>query len=369
MQQLEAGFTRLKLSFIPSHGNFISVRVGDAAKVDLALLKRGIIVRPIGNYGMPEYVRVTIGTAKENERFLEALAAVLRRMKPIAKLVVVGVGLIGGSAALALREAGMVGRVIGVGRSRENLDVALRLGIIDEATDDYALALDAADVVLITTPVAQMPAVLARIALHLRPETIVTDGGSTKHDVIAAARGALGDKFPQFVPAHPIAGTEHAGAAAALPGLFRGRRVILVPEPETDAAATASIAAMWEATGASISMMEAARHDRIFAAVSHLPHLLAFALVEELALRPDAPEYFKYAAGGFRDFTRIASSSPEMWRDIAVANREALLAELRGYRSQLERLERLLAAADASGLNAVFATARDARNAWLVGQS
>lgn len=290
-------------------------------------------------------------------------------MKPIAKLVVIGVGLIGGSAALALREAGVVGHVTGVGRSRENLDIARRLGILDSVTDDYALALEAADVALVTTPVAQMPAVFTRIAPHLQPETIVTDGGSTKQDVIAAARTALGGKFAQFVPAHPIAGTEHTGAGAAFAELFRGRKVVLAPEPETGAAALASVAAMWEAIGASVSIMRAARHDSIFAAVSHLPHLLAFALVEELALRPDAPEYFEFAAGGFRDFTRIASSSPEMWRDIAIANRDALLAELRGYRNQLERMERLLAASDKEGLSALFATARDARNDWLARQS
>jgi prephenate dehydrogenase len=290
-------------------------------------------------------------------------------MKPIDKLVVIGVGLIGGSAALALREAGMVCHVTGVGRSRENLDVALRLGILDDATDDYALALRDADVVLVTTPVGQMPAVFRGVAAHLRPGTIVTDGGSTKQDVIAAARDALGEAFAQFVPAHPIAGLEHAGAGAALAQLFRGRKVVLTPEPETNAAAAASVTALWQATGATVSMMAAARHDSIFAAVSHLPHLLAFALVEELALRPDAPEYFRFAAGGFRDFTRIASSSPEMWRDIAVANRDALLAELRRYRNQLVRLERLVAASDADGLCALFATARDARNDWLARQS
>ncbi|MBP8297065.1 MAG: prephenate dehydrogenase/arogenate dehydrogenase family protein [Burkholderiales bacterium] len=289
-------------------------------------------------------------------------------MKTIGKLVVVGVGLIGGSTALALRRAGLVGHVTGVGRSRANLDEALRLGILDAATDDYAGALAGADVVLVTTPVAQMPAVFAQIAPHLQPATVVTDGGSTKQDVIAAARAALGAKFAQFVPGHPIAGTEHTGAAAAFPELFSGRRVVLAPEPETDAAATARVVGMWEATGASVALMPAARHDSIFATVSHLPHLLAFALVEELALRPDAPEYFAFAAGGFRDFTRIASSSPEMWRDIAIANRDALLAELRVYRNQLERMERMLAASDAEGLGTLFATAREARNEWLAGQ-
>ena len=176
-------------------------------------------------------------------------------MKPIAKLVVVGVGLIGGSAALALRKVRAVGHVTGVGRGQANLDLALQLGILDDATGDYAHALQAADVVLVTTPVAQMPAVFARIAAHLQPGTIVTDGGSTKQDVIAAARTALGAKFAQFVPAHPIAGTEHTGAGAAFAELFHGRKVVLAPEPETDAAAASAVAAMWEATGASVAIM------------------------------------------------------------------------------------------------------------------
>ena len=290
-------------------------------------------------------------------------------MKPMARMVVIGVGLIGGSAALALRAAGVVARVTGVGRGRENLDLAQRLGILDETTDDYARALSAADLVLVATPVAQMPAVFARIAPHLHRDSVIFDGGSTKQDVIAAARRALGAQFCQFVPAHPIAGTEHTGAGAAFAELFRGRKVVLTPEPETDPAATACVASLWQATGASVSTMPAARHDSIFAAVSHLPHLLAFALVEELALRPDAPEYFEFAAGGFRDFTRIASSSPEMWRDIALANREALLAELHGFRNQLDRMERLIAGSDADGLSTMFATARDARNDWLSRQS
>ena len=290
-------------------------------------------------------------------------------MASIERLVVIGVGLIGGSVALALRDAGGVRHVTGVGRSRENLDVALKLGIVDDATDDYAQALAKADIVLVATPVAQTPAVFERIAPHLNSVTVVTDAGSTKQDVIATARAALGERFAQFVPGHPIAGTEQSGAAAAFAELFRGRKVVLAPEPETDAAAVAAVTAMWKATGATVATMAAARHDLIFAAVSHLPHLLAFALVEELALRPDAREYFGFAASGFRDFTRIASSSPEMWRDIAIANRGALLAELRRYRNQLERIEQLLGAADAPGLRSLFATARDARNDWLAQQS
>jgi len=249
------------------------------------------------------------------------------------------------------------------------MDEALRLAIIDRAEDDYARALAGAGVVLVATPVAQMPQVLARLAPLIEPQTIVTDGGSTKQDVIAAARAALGAKFGRFVPGHPIAGTEHTGAGAAFPELFRNRKVVLTPEPETDRAATATIRAMWEATGASVIDMPADRHDAILAAVSHLPHLLAFALVEELALRPDAAEYFRFAAGGFRDFTRIASSSPEMWRDIAVANRATLLEELRRYRGQVERLESLVAAGDGDGLFRMFATARDARNDWLARQA
>ena len=287
----------------------------------------------------------------------------------IPKLVVIGVGLIGGSAALALRREGRVGEVIGVGRSAANLAVAQDRAIIDRATAVYAEALAGADIVFLATPVAQFASIFAAIAPHLGAGTVVTDGGSTKQDVVAAARSALGNKFAQFVPAHPIAGTEHSGAAAAFPGLFENRNVVLAPEPETDPGAVERVRAMWEATGARVVTMTAARHDAIFAAVSHLPHLLAFALVDELAVRPDAAEYFEFAASGFRDFTRIASSSPEMWRDIALANRGALLDELRRYRAQVERMEQILAAGDGERLAALFATAQAARNAWLSGKS
>ena len=282
----------------------------------------------------------------------------------IRRLVVIGVGLIGGSAALALRRIGQVGDVVGVGRSRANLELAYRRGIIDRATDDYAVALEGADVVLVAAPVAQFSRIFQEIAPHLSADTVVTDGGSTKRDVVAAARAAFGERFRQFVPAHPIAGTEHSGAGAAFPELFQQRKVVIAPESDTDPLATARIRAFWEATGANVVEMTAERHDAIFAAVSHLPHLLAFGLVEELAGRPDAQAYFAMAASGFRDFTRIAASSPEMWRDIALANRDALLDELRRYRSQVERIEGLLEQRDGDGLASLFETARAARAAW-----
>ena len=282
----------------------------------------------------------------------------------IRRLVVIGVGLIGGSAALALRRIGQVGDVVGVGRSRENLELAYRRGIIDRGTDDYAAALEGADVVLVATPVAQFPRIFEAIVPHLSANTVVTDGGSTKRDVVAAARAAFGDQFRQFVPAHPIAGTEHSGAGAAFAELFEQRKVVIAPESDTDPIATARVRALWEATGASVVQMSADRHDSIFAAVSHLPHLLAFGLVEELAGRPDAKAYFDMAASGFRDFTRIAASSPEMWRDIALANRDALLDELRRYRGQVERIETLLEQRDGDALAKLFETARAARAAW-----
>jgi prephenate dehydrogenase len=283
------------------------------------------------------------------------------------KLVVVGVGLIGGSCALALRRAGSVGEVVGVGRTHTNLDTALERGIINRAlTLDAAWAHEAADadVVLLSTPVAQFPALLNALAPQVGPATVITDAGSTKQDVIAAARSALGTKLASFVPGHPIAGTEHTGAAAAFASLFEERSVILTPLSETAPHAVATVTAMWKACGARVATLACDRHDAIFAAVSHLPHVLAFTLVAELAARPDAATYFDHAASGFRDFTRIAGSSPEMWRDIALANRQALLAEIDGYGDALKAARALIAAGDGAAIAAMFAEASTARRAW-----
>jgi len=280
------------------------------------------------------------------------------------RVAVIGVGLIGGSFALALKAAKLCGHVAGIGRGAANLQLAKERGIIDsiaaEASD--------ADLVLVATPVAQFPQVLASIAPRLKPSAIVTDAGSTKRDVVAAARAALGAKISQFVPAHPIAGAEMSGAGAAQAGLFRGKRVVLTPLPENSAASLAAVEAAWTACGARVSRMSPEEHDAVFAAVSHLPHLLAYALVHEFAGRGNSAQLFGYAAGGFRDFTRIASSHPEMWRDICVANREPLLAELERYAAKLRALRPLLERGDGAALEKLFAEARAARERWLSGE-
>jgi len=284
----------------------------------------------------------------------------------INKLVVIGVGLIGGSFALALKKARMVKQVVGVGRSRRNLNDALRLGVIDKAEADAARAVADADLVLVGAPVGQMPGIFARIAPALPPHAVVTDAGSTKQDVIAAARKHLGAHFPMFVPAHPIAGTEHSGAAAAFPELFRERNLILLPQQETKPAALRLVRAAWAACGARIVRLEAAEHDEIFGAVSHLPHVIAFALVSQLAQRRDAKRLLGFSGGGLRDTVRIAGSSPEMWRDICIANRGALVPLLDGYISELEAARASLAAGDGDALEAMFRAAQQARARWLV---
>jgi prephenate dehydrogenase len=214
--------------------------------------------------------------------------------------------------------------------------------------------------------VGQTAAIVRAMAPHLEPGTLITDAGSTKSDVVAAFNAALTPaQRAQVVPAHPIAGAEKSGVAAAQPGLFEQRRVVLTPLAETAPQALERVSQAWAACGANVCQLDPLTHDRIFAAVSHLPHLLAFALVDEFASRPEAAQLFQFAGGGFRDFTRIASSHPEMWRDICLANRDALLDELDRYQAELSRLRELLKAADGAGLEAVFARARSARDTWL----
>lgn len=286
----------------------------------------------------------------------------------IGKLVVIGVGLIGGSFALALKKARAVKHVVGVGRTRGNLRAALDLGVIDEAAQDAEKAVRDADFVLLGIPVGQMPAVMARIAPRLPARAVVTDAGSTKQDVIACAQRFLGGHFSRFVPAHPIAGTEKSGAAAAFAGLYRGKNLIIVPQPDTAPDAVRLVRAAWEACGARIVRLDARAHDAMFAAVSHLPHVVAYALVNTLARLPDARTLFGFSGGGLRDTVRIAGSSAEMWRDICIANREALLAVLDQYEVELGRMRAAIESGDGDALGAMFERARTARSKWLLGK-
>lgn len=280
-----------------------------------------------------------------------------------SRVVIVGVGLIGGSLALALKRAGVVGTVVGVGRSPASLQKALDLGVIDEAASLEDATRDASLIVL-CAPVAQNFALLHALEPHLRPGTIVTDAGSTKSDVIMAAKTALGDKVAQFVPAHPIAGRELNGVEAALADLYVGKKTVVCPLQENSRADVAAVRAMWESAGAECHIMSAVQHDAVFAAVSHLPHVLSYALVAQVGNAEDAALKLAFAGGGFRDFTRIAASSPEMWRDICVANREALLRELNTYQSVLTHLRTQIEKGDGAALERIFARASKTRLQW-----
>jgi prephenate dehydrogenase len=286
-------------------------------------------------------------------------------MQPaFSKVVIFGVGLIGGSFSLALRKAGVLGEVVGFGRSQSTLEQAKQLGILDRIGSDVVREVSDADIVLLATPVAQMADIFARIAPHLGAHTLVTDGGSTKSDVVTAARANLGGKLAQFIPAHPIAGAEKSGAAAALADLYQGKKVVLTPLPENSKESVARIRKAWELCGAVVSELTAQQHDEVFAAVSHLPHLLSFALVHDLAQRDNRDQLLSFAASGFRDFTRIAASSPEMWRDISLANREALLQEVKRYADELYVVYQALENNDAAKLEEIFSLAREVRSAW-----
>ncbi|MEO8011352.1 MAG: prephenate dehydrogenase/arogenate dehydrogenase family protein [Dokdonella sp.] len=285
-------------------------------------------------------------------------------MQAFAKVVIVGVGLIGGSLALALRRAGLAEHIVGIDRDADALDDALQLGLIDSVAASAASAYADADLIVMATPVAQAAAVLEAAAAHMGVSTLVTDVGSTKADVVAAARAALGARIAQFVPGHPIAGREIHGPRAAMVDLFDGKRVILTPLEENSNENVDRVRNAWQRSGAQVSSMDVDQHDRVLASVSHLPHLLAYALVAQIIDGPHAQLKLDLAGAGFRDFTRIAASSPEMWRDIVMANREMLLVELDDYCAMLDALRSMIAAGDGDGLLDVFARASRTRLAW-----
>lgn len=284
----------------------------------------------------------------------------------LGRVAVVGVGLIGGSFALALKQANACRHVVGVGRSAANMELARQRGILDSVETDVRRAASEADLVLIAAPVAQFDGIFRELK---DTRALVTDGGSTKRDVIASARRHLGAKLAQFVPAHPIAGGEKSGAAAASADLFRGKRVILTPLAENGPESIERVKAVWLACGARVASMAAEEHDAVLGTVSHLPHVLAFALAHDVATRDNAARLFEIAGAGFRDFTRIASSHPEMWRDICIANKDRILEDLRFYERKLQEIRNLLERDDAAGLHQLFAEAREARDQWLKSSS
>ena len=281
----------------------------------------------------------------------------------IDTLAIVGVGLIGGSFAAALKRAGVVKRVIGTGRRPENLQKAIELGLIEQAVT-LPEAARVSDMIFLATPVGAFESILTVMRPTLNPAAVVTDGGSTKQDVIAAARAALGDRASQFVPAHPMAGSHETGPAAARADLYQGRRVILTPLPDNRPQDVALVESLWRACGARTLKLAPAEHDSAMACISHIPHWFASLYMHYVATGPQPELRMDIAAGGFRDFTRIAQSSPEMWRDIFIANREPMLQELATFRAKLDRAEQALRDGDAQWLERMLDEASKARQGW-----
>jgi prephenate dehydrogenase len=289
----------------------------------------------------------------------------MQEKKLIPQMTVVGVGLIGGSLALALKQAGLVGEVVGVGRGRANLETAMERGVIDRFTHDVAEGVEDADLVFLATPVRTLPRVAAAALPRMKPGAVLTDGGSVKRYVIDQIEPLLPPGV-HFVPGHPIAGTERSGSAAAFATLYQGRHCILTPTDKTDPAALDLVRRVWQAAGSEVVIMEAGRHDRVLGAVSHLPHMVAYALVNTVSCENRFGEnILQYSAGGFRDFTRIASSDPTMWRDIALTNREALLEVVGYFETVLAELKDDIAAGNGEHLYEFFLRSKERRDAIL----
>lgn len=277
---------------------------------------------------------------------------------------IIGTGLIGGSLALAIRQAGFCKEIIGAGRTEATLIKAVELGVIDRYDTSISNAAQDADIVVVCVPLGAMHAVFEQISAAEIENTIITDAGSAKQSVIDEAELVFGEKFRNFVPGHPIAGTEQSGVGAAFPELYQNRRVILTPTENTSVDALEKVRAMWQSAGAEVETMSAEHHDLVLAGTSHLPHLLAFGLVDCLNNLEDVDEIFRFAAGGFRDFTRIASSDPVMWRDICLSNRDEVMVMMRRYSVEMEKMYKALEAGDGEKLREIFERAKKARDAF-----
>ena len=280
----------------------------------------------------------------------------------INKLCVIGIGLMGGSLARALKQAEFVEHVVAVGRDESHLERAVELGVADSVETDISKAAADADVIVIAVPVGAMKAVFSELATVIKPDAVITDVGSVKGNVVRDARSALGDKLSRFVPGHPIAGTEKSGVEASFAELYQGQRVILTPLEETNTTATQTITQMWHAAGADVQSLSVEHHDEVLAATSHLPHALAYTLVDTLAQMHEHREIFQFAAGGFKDFTRIASSDPQMWHDICLNNRDALLTMLDRFKRDLNQLTTAIENEDSDFILKLFKRAKTARD-------
>lgn len=283
-------------------------------------------------------------------------------MPLINRLVIIGVGLIGGSLARILKEKGEVGEVVGVGRGRVNLERAVELGVIDRYCHDPAEGAAGADMVFLATPVCTIAGLVREIAPALAPGCIVTDGGSVKGDIVAACE-PLVPAGSHFVGGHPIAGTENSGVEASFASLYQGRRCIITPTERTDKGALEKVVRMWELAGSDVVLMDVAKHDRVVAAISHLPHMVAYSLVNAVGEYDGCDEnILKYSAGGFRDFTRIASSDPVMWRDIALQNRDSILEMMDTFADYYARLRDMVAQGDGAAMESFFASSKGYRD-------
>lgn len=280
----------------------------------------------------------------------------------IQRLAIIGVGLIGGSLARALRRKRACGRIIGFGRDLEKLKKAVALKVIDEYSLTVANAVKEADMVVLATPLATTETLLRTMRGYLQDDVIITDVGSVKASVVEAARATLDKLMPHFVPGHPIAGKEQSGVEASSADLFEAHRVILTPLPETTINALDTVTRMWELCGAEVVQLDVEHHDEILAATSHLPHLLAYALVDCLAGQRERDEIFRFAAGGFADFTRIASSHPQMWHDICFANRKQLLRALDNFGGYLDNIRKAIDSGDSDALLQIFTRAKETRD-------
>ena len=280
------------------------------------------------------------------------------------KILIFGVGLIGGSIALSAKKSGFASDIVGVSRNQDNLNDAIKLKLIDRTSQDLRKDISEAHIIVIATPVAQFPIILKLIQPHLSSHTIITDVGSTKTDVIESAKQILGPQYSQFIGGHPIAGSEKHGATAAHIDLFKNKNVILTADQDTSFEAKQKIEMLWKNAGAIVSNMSHNDHDKIFSTISHLPHLLAFSLVDMITHRKNANELLKFAASGFKDFTRIAASSPEMWKDITLANKKFILEDIQLFENQIKLLKEAIEQEDTKKILALFENASKTRNEW-----